>query len=178
MGVILIILWEILIGLCCVLSLIFAVLTVNYSLKDSTEFKNKTKLVLTCLFFMAMFIGIGYYTYSYLEPLEVNSNTTSIENKSEPVELKSNQDISEIKVNKIGGEKAKYVECWPVKEEKEKTQVQTTNNNGKIIGDKDSKIYHVPGSRYYQKELQKLSNNEYFNTVEEAERAGYRAPNN
>lgn len=51
-----------------------------------------------------------------------------------------------------------------------------SSNNGKIIGDKDSKIYHVPGSTYYEKELKKLSNNEYFDTVEEAEKAGYRAP--
>lgn len=51
-----------------------------------------------------------------------------------------------------------------------------SSNNGKIIGDKDSKIYHVPGSTYYERELKKLSNNEYFDTVEEAEKAGYRAP--
>lgn len=51
-----------------------------------------------------------------------------------------------------------------------------SSNNGKIIGDKDSKIYHVPGSTYYEKELKKLSNNEYFSTIEEAKKAGYRAP--
>lgn len=50
-----------------------------------------------------------------------------------------------------------------------------SNNNGKIIGDTDSKIYHVPNGVYYQKELEKESNNIYFNTVEEAENAGYRA---
>jgi hypothetical protein len=49
-------------------------------------------------------------------------------------------------------------------------------NRGKIIGDTDSKIYHEPGSTYYERELQKTSNNVYFDTVEEAEAAGYRAP--
>jgi len=52
----------------------------------------------------------------------------------------------------------------------------TNNKEGLIIGDTDSKIYHVPGSTYYEKELKKQSNNEYFKTVEEAENAGYRAP--
>ena len=58
----------------------------------------------------------------------------------------------------------------------EKLSSNNSSNNSKIIGDKDSKIYHVPGSTYYEKELKKLSNNEYFDTVEEAEKAGYRAP--
>jgi apolipoprotein N-acyltransferase len=51
------------------------------------------------------------------------------------------------------------------------------DNNGKpaIIGDTDSKIYHLPGDPYYDKEMQKLSNNVYFRTIEEAETAGYRA---
>ncbi|OAA93003.1 hypothetical protein [Clostridium coskatii] len=51
------------------------------------------------------------------------------------------------------------------------------DNNGKpaIIGDTDSKIYHLPGDPYYAKEMQKLSNNVYFRTIEEAEAAGYRA---
>lgn len=50
------------------------------------------------------------------------------------------------------------------------------DKRGKIIGDTDSKIYHVPGSTYYEKELEKQSNNEYFDTVEEAKKSGYRAP--
>ena len=51
------------------------------------------------------------------------------------------------------------------------------DDNGKpaIIGDTDSKIYHLPGDPYYAKEMQKLSNNVYFRTIEEAETAGYRA---
>lgn len=51
------------------------------------------------------------------------------------------------------------------------------DDNGKaaIIGDTDSKIYHLPGDPYYAKEMQKLSNNVYFRTPEEAEAAGYRA---
>lgn len=60
-------------------------------------------------------------------------------------------------------------------DKQEKLSPNNSSNNGKIIGDKDSKIYHVPGSAYYEKELKKLSNNEYFDKVEEAEKAGYRA---
>lgn len=51
------------------------------------------------------------------------------------------------------------------------------DNNGKpsIIGDTDSLIYHLPGDPYYKKEMQKLSNNVYFRTEEEAQQAGFRA---
>ncbi|MBV4417297.1 sunset domain-containing protein [Clostridium tyrobutyricum] len=51
------------------------------------------------------------------------------------------------------------------------------DNNGKpaIIGDTDSKIYHLPGDPYYTKEMKKLSNNLYFRTAQEAEDAGFRA---
>lgn len=160
----------------------FAAIATNYSLKDSTKLKNKWNLVIINVLLMTILAGIGYFTYYYLKPLEVNSDSTSVERNSGPIDLKSNQDISQISTNKIPSEKAKYVECWPVKEssEKQQTQVANTggNNNGKIIGDKDSKIYHVPGSRYYQRELQKMNNNEYFNTVAEAEAVGYRAPKN
>ena len=50
------------------------------------------------------------------------------------------------------------------------------DNNGKpaIIGDTDSKIYHLPGDPYYNKEMKKLSNNRYFRTKQEAEDAGFR----
>lgn len=50
------------------------------------------------------------------------------------------------------------------------------NNNGKpaIIGDTDSKIYHLPGDPYYNKEMKKLDNNLYFRTEQEAEEAGFR----
>ncbi|KMT23023.1 hypothetical protein [Clostridium cylindrosporum] len=50
------------------------------------------------------------------------------------------------------------------------------NSNGKIVGNKDSMIYHVPGSTYYNKAIIKESNNVYFNTEEEAVKAGYRPP--
>ena len=52
----------------------------------------------------------------------------------------------------------------------------TAINNGKpaIIGDTDSKIYHLPGDPYYNKEMKKLDNNLYFRTEQEAEEAGFR----
>lgn len=48
-------------------------------------------------------------------------------------------------------------------------------SKGDIIGDTDSKIYHIPGDPDYEKEMKKTSNNEYFKTTSEAEAAGYRA---
>ena len=46
------------------------------------------------------------------------------------------------------------------------------NGNGLIKGSK-SKIYHVPGSTYYEKTTNPV---EMFKSIEEAEAAGYRAP--
>lgn len=48
------------------------------------------------------------------------------------------------------------------------------NGNGLIKGSNNG-IYHVPGSRYYDKTTNPAS---WFKTVDEAERAGYRAPRN
>jgi len=56
-----------------------------------------------------------------------------------------------------------------------KKQYVDANGNGTIIGDTDSKIYHLPGGAYYEREMQKTSNNVYFKTTAEAEAVGYRA---
>ncbi|EOH88523.1 DNA/RNA non-specific endonuclease [Enterococcus pallens] len=47
------------------------------------------------------------------------------------------------------------------------------NGNGLIKGSKNG-IYHIPGSQYYDRTTNPVA---WFKTVEEAERAGYRAPN-
>lgn len=176
-----IVLWRILLGLCSVLFFMFIVFAIVSALKGSVIFKNKMKAISTYLILAIMFAFIGLNTHSNLRPLEL---ITLPENKSTSVDLKMDRSIYQVKLdNKIDIQKAKHVECWTVKEEPQNKQVQSeasTSNNKKekIIGDKDSKIYHVPGSTYYQKELQKLSNNEYFDTVQDAEKAGYRAPKN
>lgn len=54
----------------------------------------------------------------------------------------------------------------------EGTQYLEANGNGLIKGSK-SHIYHVPGSTYYNKTTNVI---EWFKTVEEAQNAGYRAP--
>lgn len=46
------------------------------------------------------------------------------------------------------------------------------NSNGIIKGSKNY-IYHVPGSKYYDKTTNVV---QWFKTVEEAEAAGYKAP--
>lgn len=51
-------------------------------------------------------------------------------------------------------------------------QYVDANGNGLIKGSK-SHIYHVPGSTYYNKTTNVV---QWFKTVEEAEAAGYRAP--
>lgn len=55
-----------------------------------------------------------------------------------------------------------------------KKQYVDANGNGLIKGN-SSKIYHVPGSTYYDRTT--IDDTEaWFKTVEEAEAAGYRAP--
>ncbi|MGE4284162.1 MAG: ComEC/Rec2 family competence protein, partial [Clostridia bacterium] len=71
----------------------------------------------------------------------------------------------------------------PKQEEKISTEKQTNDNantnvyidaNGKgLIKGSKSKIYHIPGSQYYDKTTNVVK---WFKTVEEAEVAGYRAP--
>jgi len=53
-------------------------------------------------------------------------------------------------------------------------QYVDSNGNGLIKGSK-SKIYHIPGSKYYDKTTSVVK---WFKTIEEAEAAGYRAPEN
>jgi methylphosphotriester-DNA--protein-cysteine methyltransferase len=53
-------------------------------------------------------------------------------------------------------------------------QYVDSNGNGLIKGSK-SKIYHVPGSKYYEKTTSVV---QWFKTTQEAEAAGYRAPEN
>jgi competence protein ComEC len=53
-------------------------------------------------------------------------------------------------------------------------QYLDSNGNGLIKGSQ-SKIYHVPGSKYYDSTKNVV---EWFKTIEEAEAAGYRPPNN
>ncbi len=50
--------------------------------------------------------------------------------------------------------------------------VDTAITQGKIIGNKNSKIYHTPGSASYNKISEE--NRVYFNTEADAEKAGYR----
>ncbi len=50
--------------------------------------------------------------------------------------------------------------------------VSTDENDGRIKGNADSMLYHVPGSRYYDATEAEA----WFDSVEEAEAAGYRAP--
>lgn len=54
----------------------------------------------------------------------------------------------------------------------DKEYVNPTTGQGLIKGSKN-KIYHVPGSKYYE---QTTNPEAYFKTIREAEQAGYRAP--
>jgi len=69
-------------------------------------------------------------------------------------------------------ENSEQQEEQPVQEEPSGDQYVDENGNGLIKGSK-SKIYHVPGSQYYER----TTNPERtFKSIEEAEDAGYRAP--
>lgn len=52
------------------------------------------------------------------------------------------------------------------------SNTDTIKTQGKIIGNKNSKIYHLPGSASYNKISE--ANRVYFNTEADAEKAGYR----
>lgn len=94
---------------------------------------------------------------------EVNANTAAANtNAVNETVAKSTTQTQSTTNNKTSNESTK--------------QYVDSNGKGTIIGDTDSKIYHVPGSTYYNREMQKTSNNIYFKTTAEAEAAGYRAP--
>lgn len=98
-----------------------------------------------------------------------------------PVKSSSTADPRYIEIPVLPVQKVpiQQIKVMPIAATNTTTNAKANNENqnkGKIIGDTDSKIYHVPGSTYYEKELQKTSNNIYFNTTAEAEAAGYRAP--
>lgn len=57
-----------------------------------------------------------------------------------------------------------------------KSETTATVNQGKIIGNKNSLIYHIPGGGSYNKVSE--TNRVYFNSEEEAQKAGYRKAKN
>lgn len=58
---------------------------------------------------------------------------------------------------------------------KNKTRELYTGGNGKVKANKDSGIYHIPGSTYYDRFI-KIDNIEWFDTEQEAINAGYIEP--
>jgi endonuclease YncB( thermonuclease family) len=60
----------------------------------------------------------------------------------------------------------------PAKVESSSSTANTGSSTGQIIGNKNSKIFHTPGCSTYNSVSEK--NRVYFNTAEEAEKAGYR----
>lgn len=62
------------------------------------------------------------------------------------------------------------------KNSKENINDSTNNNNKKIKGNKNSKVYHIPGSRSYN--TIKESNTIYFDSEKDAKDAGYRKAQN
>lgn len=138
-------------------------------------------------------IGAGFYlgVFSYSISIDIkelfgSSNLNKAEEQSLPINRAQN--VGTIFGTLSPEVKSKFVQPTVLKPIPVKVLAQTTvkassmgsgdesnGNNDKIIGDKNSKIYHVPGSTYYDKEIENLNNNEYFNTIQEAEAAGYRA---
>ncbi|UQZ98932.1 hypothetical protein HLJ12_11385 [Enterococcus casseliflavus] len=66
------------------------------------------------------------------------------------------------------------VESQQSQQEYTEPEYVDANGNGLIKGSNNG-IYHVPGSRYYNKTTNPAA---WFKTVSEAEAAGYRAPKN
>lgn len=61
---------------------------------------------------------------------------------------------------------------WSRKENKKTYKEENTKGKGKIKGNKNSKIYHLPGTKHYNS--MKESNVIYFETEKDAQDAGYR----
>ncbi|MEY7998619.1 hypothetical protein AB8U03_00135 [Clostridium sp. Mt-5] len=155
-------------------------------------FKEKWRAGLGYGLYAALYLGLFFLMFlgEYNIPVK-NTNTNvktsqvSVNGPITALEPRSiNQSVfQDIPIQEVKKVPVQEVAAVPIENVTATNTVSADNNNqyvdangkGTIIGDTDSKIYHLPGDPYYNTEMQKLSNNEYFKTPTEAEAAGYRA---
>lgn len=121
--------------------------------KDAIIIYSIGTIIYGTLFVLTFRLEFNNYNYVYVEPV----NKTPINRKVSSKVDGNNKDNSQ--------------------EAKQEKQIKTQNDHkGKIKGNINKntgeKIYHVPGSTYYDRTIAE----EWFNTIEEAQKAGYRAP--
>ncbi|KAA8676190.1 hypothetical protein ACFHWD_14515 [Clostridium sp. MT-14] len=136
------------------------------------------------LFFL-MFFGEYNVTANNVNTTDVKTSNVSVKGPVVAIEPRSvkKSTFQDIPVQEVKEIPVQKIDVTPVQNASSNTTTTTSSGNqyvdasgkGTIIGDTDSKIYHLPGDPYYEKEMQKTSNNVYFKTAAEAESAGYRA---
>ncbi|MGU9539636.1 sunset domain-containing protein [Clostridium tepidum] len=137
-------------------ALLIATLTGSKILKDKKDaiiIYSIGTIIYGALFVLTLRLQLNSYNYVHVEPV----NKTPINRKVS----------SKVDGNNKGNSQ----------EANQEKQIKTQNNHkGKIKGNINKntgeKIYHVPGSTYYDRTIAE----EWFSTIEEAEKAGYRAP--
>lgn len=152
-------------------SMFFLILLVK-SLMLGSVFGKKGKKIYTTLA-IASFIITGVYIYGTF-----GNDDVAIKVNDEQ-EVKKNSPVPPISNSPSNGDSDGVDNLQP-KGDNPRESWQDEKGNPLIIGNtntsKGTKIYHVPGSRYYEQSKRDESNNEYFKTEEEAVAAGYRAP--
>ncbi|CDI49167.1 hypothetical protein [Clostridium tetani] len=121
--------------------------------KDAIGVYSIGTVIYGVLFFLTLRLELSSYNYIYMEPVSKTSINRKVSSKVDGNNKGNSQEANQEK------------------------QIKTQNNHkGKIKGNINKntgeKIYHVPGSTYYDRTIAE----EWFSTIEEAEKAGYRAP--
>jgi hypothetical protein len=117
---------------------------VNINELKDTLIKNEDKIILFIGFALVAILsfGMGKLSEAYRPPM--------------PIVFKNAPDCPTILANAVNAPGT----------------VDAAKTEGKIIGNKNSKIYHIPGSASYNKISPE--NRVYFDTEADAEKAGYR----
>lgn len=123
------------------------------------------KNILTVLLISALL-----FTNTYAQnAVNYKTNETNIS-----ITKKAKQNITKTKKNKKITKTKKITTTKKTTNKKQKVKSTSNNSQGKIKGNinsKGEKIYHVPGGVFYEKTIAE----EYFDTEEQAQAAGYRA---
>ncbi|BDR66717.1 hypothetical protein K144312032_09450 [Clostridium tetani] len=139
-------------------ALIIAALTGSKILKnkkDAIGVYSIGTVIYGVLFFLTLRLELSSYNYIYMEPVSKTSINRKVSSKDDGNNFRAETPKEQL-----------YVD------ENEKGKGLIKGNTSKKTGEK---IYHTPGSRYYNST--KIEDTErWFKTIGEAEKAGYRAP--
>lgn len=121
--------------------------------KDAIGVYSIGTVIYGVLFFLTLRLELSSYNYIYMELVSKTSINRKVSSKDEGNNFRAEIPKEQLYVDESGKGLIK-------------------GNTSKKTGEK---IYHTPGSRYYNST--KIEDTErWFKTIEEAEQAGYRAP--